>query len=205
MKPTQPQHFLGKAGRIAKVLFDAVPEIKTNRQLDTLDRCFLFHGPPGTGKSSLAECLALAIAGSKHEIEKINGQSCNVEVIRRWMADSPYFPLFGQCKVRLIEEIDAMSIAACNDARTWLDDLAPRNVVIATTNKTIKELQEQLQSRFQQWEFEKVNNQSIADWLVLNYRLAKDVAARIAAGAKGNVRVALADAKAVSLAMKGTA
>jgi DNA polymerase III delta prime subunit len=193
MKLSKPSDFIGKTSTIAAALFAQVPRLKAEPRTHPLDRCFLFYGPPGTGKTSLAECLALALAENPLEIEQRNGQSTSVETIREWMLQGAYLPMFGTLRVKLIDEIDAMSLAACNEARTWLDKLGPATVVIGTTNRD--DLQEQLRSRCQCIRIDKAKTSEIYQWLK-RQGLSEEEAERIAGRSDGNVRAALAEAKA---------
>jgi DNA polymerase III delta prime subunit len=127
-------------------------------------------------------------------VEIVNGQSCTIEVVRRWQEIGHYRPLFGQCPVQLVDEIDGMSLAGLNEIRSYLDRLPPAIVFLATTNKTIDELQEQLQSRFKVCYFDKVTEPEIARWLVDAHQIPAGYAGQVAAGCKGNVRAAKLDA-----------
>lgn len=65
---------------------------------------------------------------------------------------------------------------------------------IATTNKPIKQLQEQLQSRFKVFYFDPVPSGLIAQWITAHFKVPLEKAKAIALGAQGNVRAAKADA-----------
>jgi DNA polymerase III delta prime subunit len=190
---TQHTHWIGKTGVIAKVLFAKLERLKADPNMDRLDRCWLFTGPPGNGKTTLAEALAKAYIEHKAYLDYINGQSCTIEVVRRWRESAHFKPLANM--VQFVDEIDAASLAAANELRTHLDNLPSRTLFIATTNKPIDQLQEQLQSRFQVQYFTAIPEQTMAPWLVDKYRIAVDIAQRIASGAKGNVRAAILDTK----------
>jgi DNA polymerase III delta prime subunit len=194
MKPTKPSDFIGRAGQVAHILFAKVPQWQTGRSDYPLERCQLFLGPPGLGKSALAEALANAVAGHPLAIEQLNAQSCTIEAVRGWRQSGAYRPLIGSVVVRIVDEIDAMSPAACNEIRSYLDKLPESVLFLATTNRTLKELQEQLQSRFQVWQFKPVPTSVLAAWLVEKFELTVERAHEIAQQTSGNVRAAIGDA-----------
>lgn len=198
-----PNLWVGKTARIAASLWKQIPKLQTTT--DPCERRYLFTGPPGLAKTELAEYLAAALTGEDFarvharmaiNVEIINGQSCSIEVVRRWQEIGHYRPLFGQCRVILIDEVDGMSLAALNEIRSFLDRLPPATVFLATTNKPINELQEQLQSRFKVHYFEKVNEAELVDWLINTCHLPPAYAKQTAKGANGNVRAAKIDALA---------
>jgi DNA polymerase III delta prime subunit len=198
-----PNLWIGKTARIAANLWKQIPKLQTTT--DPCERRYLFTGDPGLGKTDVAEHLAAALADEEFDrvharmavnVEIINGQSCSIEVVRRWQELGHYRPLFGQCRVQLVDEVDGMSVAALNEIRSYLDRLPPATVFLATTNKRLDELQEQLQSRFKVCYFDKVMEQDIAMWLMDTYQIPSDYALSAAAGAKGNVRAAKIDALA---------
>lgn len=195
-------NFIGKTARIKSALCASRPDPDG----EPLERCFLFSGPPGVGKSSLAAWWANTLAGAQHNLEQLNGQSCSVEIVRAWQAQQIYHrPLFGDYTVQLVEEIDACSNAAANQLRSYLDSLPSATLFIATTNKQPDQLQEQLQSRFQVFLFEPVPEPEIIQWLKAEYEVAEATARLIAAKVNGNVRAAKADALAYLRARRAVA
>jgi DNA polymerase III delta prime subunit len=200
----KPPEYIGKTAKIADNLWKQIPKLQTTH--DPLERRYLFTGVPGTGKTDLAEHLAAALTGESFEriharmsacVEMVNGQSCSIEVVRRWQEMGHYGkPMFGDCRVIIVDEVDGMSVAALNEIRSYLDRLPPYTVFLATTNKAVNELQEQLQSRFKVCYFERATDIQIYDHLVMQYGLPQDYAHRVAKGVKGNVRAAIIDALA---------
>jgi DNA polymerase III delta prime subunit len=118
-----------------------------------------------------------------------------VEVIRDWQRNAPYRPIFGRFFVKVVNEIETITSGALTEIRGYLDELPSSVVFLATTNKPVKELQEQLQSRFQVWTFAPVPAAAIAVLLKQRYpQLNPATLDSIAAKAMGNVRAALEDA-----------
>lgn len=189
-KPTSPPDFVGKTNIIARALFGKMPKVKSDPKLEPIDRCWLFTGVPGCGKTSLALALS-GLAGNPIDVEQINGQSCSVEVVRKWEEAGWYRPM-GDIRFQIVDEIDGASIAACNQLRSYLDHLPQRTVFIGTTNRPLKQLQEQLQSRFKAYFFDPIPTESIAKLLVQQFGISPSVAEEQAAGAEGNVRAARA-------------
>jgi hypothetical protein len=98
--------------------------------------------------------------------------------------------MFGM-RVQIVDEIDSLSAAALCQARTYLDRLPKKTVIIATTNRTVEDLQEQLQSRFKILYFDPVPIEIIAGWLQAKFpRLGAEMAGSIAIQSNGNVRAA---------------
>jgi len=186
MKPTD---FIGKSGRIADLLFKQIPKLQ-QRGCPIMERRYLFTGKPGLGKSAIAELFARALTTHPLGIESVNGQSCSVDRIREWSFHGQFAPMFGM-RVQIVDEIDSMSTAALCESRTYLDKLSPGTVFIATTNKPVEELPEQLQSRFKVMYFEPVALEVISDWLQAKFpRLGAAMAGSIAIQSAGNVRAA---------------
>jgi replication factor C subunit 2/4 len=96
---------------------------------------FLFVGPSGTGKTSMALALCEAIAGELHHIPS---QACNVEEVNRVCGQCWYVPKNNSLHVVLVDEADVMSKAAQLAFLSKLDGTAfpPQTVFIFTCNTT---------------------------------------------------------------------
>lgn len=92
------------------------------------------EGNPGVGKSHLLDLLAIELTRSPFAIERINGQSLGIEVVREWRERAAYGNLFSDWTVKRIDELDLASTSATAELLTYLDYLAPRHAVLATTN-----------------------------------------------------------------------
>ena len=203
MTRKQPSSWLGKTGKIAEALFAEVPNIRNNPSSDPLDRCFLFTGPTGNGKSSLAEEFANRLCDDpRFGVEVINGQSLSVELVRQWKASGVYRPLYGGLNVKFVDEIDGGSAGAFMELRTYLSNLPTYVAVIATTNLSPEKLPCALQSRFQVWRFDAIPAGEVRALLHSRFALPTDTATDIADRCGGDVRQALADAKAFRIALK---
>jgi replication factor C subunit 2/4 len=103
---------------------------------------FLFVGPSGTGKTTMALALCEAIRGELHHIPS---QNCNVATVEDVVRQCHYVPRNNTLHVVLIDEADVMTPAAQLSFLSKLDGTAfpPQTVFIFTANDT-----ERLQPRF---------------------------------------------------------
>jgi len=103
---------------------------------------FLFVGPSGTGKTSMALALCEAIKGELHHIPS---QSCNVATVEDTVRQCHYVPRNNSLHVVLVDEADVMTPQAQLGFLSKLDGTAfpPQTVFIFTCNDT-----ERLQPRF---------------------------------------------------------
>lgn len=201
MTPTKPSDFIGKAGIIAKVMFHKAESFKSSK-LPAIDRRYLLTGEAGTGKTSLAMALAASITGCTVDniinrqatnVDWLNGQSCSVEQVRKWREQGAYLPLYGNRVVQIVDEIDSISPAAANEILSYLDSLPYHTLLIATTNKSVSELPDRLQSRFKVHRFTKVETDTISNFLLSHFPKLTN-AHKTAQRAEGNVRAAFTDA-----------
>ena len=154
----------------------------------------LLYGPPGVGKTSVADMAAMALCDEQAlAIEDFNGREITLDSVRRWMDSLAYRGLFGGYDVKVVNELDRASKESQDLLLTYLDKLRPGRAFIGTSNLQLDLLTERFQTRFQAWKIAAPDAEEIAAWLVRRWKAPKSLAHEIALGCGGCVRAALAD------------
>ncbi len=189
-RPSGPDDLIGHAGEVAASLLAKARAVKNNGRHPIK---VLLYGPPGVGKTSIAEMLAAKLAGSPFAVEDFNGKLVGIETVKAWMGGLAYGSLFGDFSVRIVNELDRCSRDAQDLLLTYLDKLPAGRAFIGTSNLQLDLLTERFQTRFQAIKLRAPDTDEIAGFLVGRWDIDPKIAAQIAVGSGGCVRAALAD------------
>jgi len=99
----------------------------------------------------------------------------------------------GSWSVKVVNELDRCSKDAQDMLLTYLDRMKPGDAFLGTTNLDLASLTERFQTRFQSVRLQPPENEVLAAFLARRWGAPIGITRQIAAGARGNVRAAMAD------------
>ncbi|MGZ9835861.1 DNA polymerase III subunit gamma/tau [Streptococcus sp. V940] len=162
---------------VARTLKQAVEQ-------DKISHAYLFSGPRGTGKTSVAKIFAKAMNcpnqvggepcnncyicqavtdGSLEDVIEMDAASNNgVDEIRDIRDKSTYAPSVAQYKVYIIDEVHMLSTGAFNALLKTLEEPTP-NVVFILATTELHKIPATILSRVQRFEFKSIKTQDIRD------------------------------------------
>ncbi len=189
-RPQTAEDLIGQAGAVARAQCRKAGRLTADAAATMK---LLLYGPPGVGKTSVVELVALQLAGTPLAIEDYNGREVTVDVVRQWMNQLPYGSLFGAWSVKVVNELDRCSREAQDLLLTYLDRLPPGRAFLGTSNLQLDLLTERFQTRFQAIKLLPPTTEELAAFLVARWSVPAATATQIAVGSGGCVRAALAD------------
>ena len=178
---------------------------------------YLFNGTRGTGKTSVAKIMAMAVncenptdgepclkcstclsiaKGSNLNIREIDAASNNgVDNIREIKEDVIYKPTSGRYKVYIIDEAHMLSSAAFNALLKTLEE-PPEYVIFILATTEISSIPITISSRCQRYDFKRISVETISDQLTElaekeNILIEEKAVRYIARSADGAMRDAL--------------
>lgn len=98
-------------------------------------------GPSGTGKTTIAHCLAAELGASAWDITELDGDKCDVAAVRDLERDIlKCGGLFGGSgwRVWIVNEAHAMTTRAVQAWLTLLERLPAKRLIVFTTTQTAK-------------------------------------------------------------------
>lgn len=138
-------------------------------KLGNIAHAYLFSGPRGTGKTSVARILAREIGASPNDTYEMDAASqTGVDNIRELIDASRSLPFESPYKVYIIDEVHMLSKAAFNAFLKVLEE-PPKHVVFILATTELDRVLDTIVSRCQTYVFKKPSDGTLRD-------LAKDVA-----------------------------
>jgi len=134
-----------------------------------LPQALLFHGPPGTGKTSAAHCIARSFLGddfnSMNFIESNASDDRGIDFIRGSFKTAMRTKGIGvERKIILLDEADGLTPAAQDAMRQLIEKYAHNAMVILTCNE-IEKIRPAIRSRCNAYAFSPVDERVAASWI----------------------------------------
>ena len=193
----RPQSFKDIVGQnhIVSVLNNAIEK-------NQISHAYLFYGPRGTGKTSVAKIFANEV--NKNEVYQkenvdiieIDAASNNgVDEVRDIKEAIKFLPSEGRYKVYIIDEVHMLTTAAFNALLKTLEE-PPAHVIFILATTEIHKIPATILSRCQRFEFKNLSIEQLEDRLKYiseneSLDIEEDAIKKIATLAKGGLRDAI--------------
>jgi len=205
----RPKNFSEVVGQdhVVRILSNA---LKLNR----VAHAYLFSGPKGTGKTSVARILARAVNCAKNSScnqcdicrEFLSGQTLDlveidaasnrgIDEIRALRDAAHFLPARAAYKVYIIDEVHMLTKEAFNALLKTLEE-PPKHVIFILATTEAKKVPETISSRTQHLRFRLIDSECLAKTLIITagkegLSLDDDAADMLAFFAEGSLRDAL--------------
>ncbi len=188
----RPKNFSEVLGQeaVVKPLANAV---KTGR----ISHAYLFSGPRGVGKTTVARILARSVNGFSEDAEvdliEIDAASNRgIDEIRELREAVRFMPASGKYKVYIIDEVHMLTKEAFNALLKTLEE-PPEHIIFILATTEVEKIPQTVVSRAQHYEFRRPPLVAIAEKLVKiskseKVALDKEAAGLIALAADGSLR-----------------
>lgn len=193
-----------------------VRSIKNAVKEGKVGHAYLFCGPRGTGKTSMARLLAravncedkenapcgkcenclAAVNGTHPDIIEINAANeTHVEDIRDLIERARLAPMMGHHKIYIVDEVHQLSSSAASALLKTLEE-PPEHVIFILATTDPQKLLPTIISRCQRFDFSKIKNEDIKNHLLYvakqeNVNLEEVAAEKLATLADGGMRDSL--------------
>jgi DNA polymerase III gamma/tau subunit len=159
----------------------------------SLPQAILFHGPSGTGKTTLARILANEVGAAAMSIEEMNFASDRgIETVRKLEEAVRIRPMAGNSKVFICDEAHQMTPQAAQSMLKLLEDTPEGCYFMLCTSEPAK-IPRALATRLTKIEVEALTDEELMDLLngIPDYALSKKTEQKIIKAAQGSAREAL--------------
>jgi DNA polymerase-3 subunit gamma/tau len=145
---------------------DTITKILTKvLEKQTFKNAYLFAGPSGDGKTTIARAYAKAINGAEYEPEELDAASNgNIDQIRSIVDAANQRSLTGTYKIYIIDECHAISTAGWQVFLKCLEECPDYTIFIFCTTEPNK-IPATVQNRMQRFNITKISSQDIKNRL----------------------------------------